>query len=128
MTVLEIMELIKDKDAAVLVYDNETSKLLDVDLDDLHHATVKALSSDGKEFKVFIEAPTQKYYTYLDVTYSARIELDVPIGADKKELLKRQAEKLLDAMPDGFCVNGHDFNFDYDNIQSGGFEDMIEQC
>lgn len=128
MTVLEVMELIKDKDSSVIVYDNETNKILNVDLDDLHYATVKALSSDGKSFKVFVETPSEKYYTYLDITYSTRIELDVPIWADKKEVFMLKAAEIVSAVPDAFSVKGYHFSYGYDNRETGGLEDMIEKC
>lgn len=136
MTVSEIMGLIKDKDTSVNIYDDDTNKILKhysgncrtIKLDDITNATVKVISYDGVAMNVFIKVPTQKYYTYLDITYSTRIELEVPVGADERELLEKEAEKLMGYMPDGLCIHGHSFSYDYDNIQSGGFEDMIEKC
>lgn len=128
MTVLEVMELIKDKDASVIVYDNETNKILNVDLDDLHYATVKALSSDGKSFKVFVDTPKQDYFTYFDVTYSTRIDLGIPEWADKKEVFRLKAAEIASVLPNEFNIKGYSFSYTYDNRETGGLEDMIEKC
>ncbi len=131
MTVMEFTELIKDKNMTVIVYDDATNKILHVDFDDLHHATVKAISTDGDSFKVFVETPLEKYYTYLDITYSTRIELDIPEFTDreaKEEAFRSKAAEIISAVPDAFSVNGYHFSYGYDNRQTGGLEDMIEKC
>lgn len=128
MTVLEITELIKDKDASVTVYDNSTNKILDVALEDLHHATVKAISSDGNSFKVFVERQAERYYTYLDITYSTTVELDVPEYEDKREIFKQKAAEIINTVPDSFSIKGYSFRYSYDNLETGGLEDMIEKC
>ena len=128
MTLFELIEVLKDKDMNVVAYDNETSEVIKTDIDNLYSATVKEIVTEGRILRVFVDNPKHKYYTYLDVTYSTRIELDVPEYGDKKELFYAKADEIIKTLPDSFCVKGYNFSYGYDNRETGGLEDMIERC
>lgn len=79
------------------------------------------------EVAFYIDAPTRKFETWLDVEYSVRIKLEVPYGEDENKVLAEYAKKKVEALPKTIKLGDDEWAFGYDNMESGSFFDCIEE-
>lgn len=131
MKVWEIRNILADEQDYVLI-DNETCEEIteEKDTDAYDQCEVLEIRGHSIDFvALYIDRPATKYTTWLDVTYSIKVEADVPCGCDVNEYLQKIAEKELDKIPKTFAVNGNTiWSMSDDNMETGGFYDMIERC
>lgn len=131
MKVWEFINLIADEHDFILI-DNETGKEITDHVGTDAYDNCDVLKVGGHTcnlIKVYVHRPTEKYETWLDVTYSIKIEADVPCGVDRDEFMKQIAEAEIDKLPKTIAVNGGAlWSISDDNMQSGSFYDMIESC
>ena len=79
------------------------------------------------EVAFYINAPTRHFETWLDVTYSLRIRLDVPYGKDENKAFEEYGDKILNNLPKTITINDNKWDYGYDNMDSGNFYDCIEE-
>ena len=79
------------------------------------------------EVALYINAPSRRFETWLDVEYSVRVVLDVPYGEDEKKALEEVAKYKVASLPKSININGDEWTFGYDNMESGSFYDCIEE-
>ena len=84
-------------------------------------------ANSDSEVAFYIDAPTRKFETWLDVEYSVRIELEVPYGEDENKVLAEYARKKVEALPKTFKLGDDEWTYGYDNMESGSFFDCIEE-
>lgn len=86
---------------------------------------IRAQSSN--EVALYINAPARRMSSYLDVTYSICVELDVPVGEDEHAIFKEYAEEKLKTLPSSIEVSGLKWELTDNNKEWGSYYDMIEE-
>lgn len=131
MKVWEFRSLIADEHDFILI-DNETCEEITdhVDTDVYDYCDVLEVRGHTCDMiALYVNRPTENYETWLDVTYSIKIEAKVPCGCDRKKYMSEIAEKEMDKLPKTIAVNGGAvWSISDDNIQSGSFYALIERC
>lgn len=131
MKVWELRNILADEQDYVLI-DSETCEEIteEKDTDAYDECEVLEFRGHSIDFVAFyINRPTEKYQTWLDVTYSIEINAEVPCGCDREKFMREIAEKEIDKLPKTIAVNGGAvWSISDDNMQSGSFYDMIERC
>lgn len=131
MKVWEFRNILADEQDYVLI-DNETCEEIteDKDTDTYDNCEVLEIRGHSIDFiALYINRPTERYSTYLDVTYSIMVEADVPVGCkDINALFQAIGEEKINQLPSSFTVNGITWDLVDNNMQSGSFYDMIEGC
>lgn len=131
MKVWEFRNILADEHDYTLI-DNETCEEIleevDTDLyDDCEVLEVRGHTCDT--IALYINRPSEQYETWLDVTYSIKLEADIPCGVDRDKFMQKLAESEIDKLPKTISVNGGKvWSISDDNMQSGSFYDMIERC
>ena len=130
MKVWEFRNIIADEHDFILI-DNETCEEITdhVGTDVYDNCDVLGVRGHTCDMiALYVNRPTEKYETWLDVTYSIKIEADVPCGYDREKYMREIAEKEMDKLPKTIAVNGGAvWSISDDNMQSGSFYDMIER-
>lgn len=84
-------------------------------------------SHSDDEIAIYIDAPSRRFETWATAEYSIQIALEVPYGANEEEALRKYAESKFDKLPKTMMFNGDEWTYDWNNINSGGFYDCIEE-
>ena len=79
------------------------------------------------EVAIYINAPSRHFETFLDVTYSLKINVDVPYGEDENKFIGAYGDKILDSLPKTITINDAKWEYGWDNMDSGSFYDCIEE-
>ena len=131
MKVWEIKNIIADEHSFVLIDSDTCEEIVDnIDTDLYDYCDALEVRVQNIEtIAIYINRPTENYETWLDVTYSIKIEAEVPCGCDREKFMREIAEKEIDKLPKTIAVNGGAvWSISDDNMQSGSFYDMIERC
>lgn len=131
MKVCELRNILADEQDYVLI-DNETCEEITEGKDTDAYDDCEVLEIRGHSIgfvALYINRPTERYYTFLDVSYGIRVEADVPCGCkDVESYFQKIGREIIGKLPSSFSINGIDLDMDYDNMQSGSYYDMIEKC
>lgn len=131
MKVWEFRNILADEHDYVLI-DNETLEEITEDKDTDTYDNCEVLEIRGHSIGVlalYINRPTEKYETWLDVTYSVRVEIEAPYGCrDVNTYFHNTGQNILEQLPTSLSINGITLTMEYDNMQSGSYFDMIEMC
>lgn len=138
MTVEQIINIITDLNTFV-IKDKATDEILydemyDGNIDefdrikDLKGLEVVGVSSRSLEdINIYVQA-TKHYSTWLDVTYSMKIEVDVPISEDVNAAFEKIGKEKLGLVPKSIVLANGTLSFDSDNMEYGTFYDCIEEA
>ena len=138
MTVEQIINIITDLNTFV-IKDKATDEILydemyDGNIDefdrikDLKGLEVVGVSSRSLEdINIYVQA-TKRYSTWLDVTYSMKIEVNVPISEDVNAAFEKIGKEKLGLVPKSIVLANGTLSFDSDNMEYGNFYDCIEEA
>ena len=135
MKVKEMAELLGGEQTLVLI-DKNTCNEVYSEKDDACSVWKKYSDYEVVEFRshsntvvAFYISASERYSTWLDITYSIKVDADVPYDIDYNDYLKDIAEDMLRVMPKTISVGNYgEAHQEYNNLESGSFYDMIENA
>lgn len=139
MTVNEMAKLIEDEQYFVLIDSISNAQVLrerSVDGEIGGHSPYDKFKDcevlgirvhSDSEVAFYIDAPARRFETWLDVTYSLKLQFDVPYGESADARLEELAKEILNPLPSTITLNGNKWDYGYSNIESGNAFDCLEE-
>ena len=135
MKVCEMINMITSLSKAVVTDINTMETIYDDECDsreseaynkckDLEVNSIETYTNE--KLTLYVNA-TKTYSTWLDVTYSTKVTLTVPITEDEGDAFRNRGEELVKLLPKEFQFGDVKFSIDMNNMDYGNYYDMIEE-